>query len=219
MLRLCLAAYEEALYERAHQQMLADGVLVSMPAPPLLPGETAEDDSEPVELPGEAPLRDHSGRPALMPAVYVDTSALVKRYVGEVGTIWVRRLLARPVRQAIYTALLAQTEVLSALQRKVRDGTLAVAEAQRLARRVQRHCAHRYRLVAITPARVTQANALVQAHPLRAYDALHLACALAVRDALQPYGLPAPLFITADNVLLAAARAEGFVIDNPLQHP
>jgi hypothetical protein len=54
MLRLCLAAYEEALYERAHQQMLADGILVSMPAPPLLPGETAEeDDMEPVELPGK----------------------------------------------------------------------------------------------------------------------------------------------------------------------
>ena len=154
-----------------------------------------------------------------MPALYVDTSALVKRYVGEVGTIWGRRLLARPVRQAIYTALLAQTEVLSALQRKVRDGTLAAVDAQRLARRVQRHCAHRYRLVAITPARVTQANALVQAHPLRAYDALHLACALAVREALQPYGLPAPVFVTADDALLAAARAEGFAVENPLQHP
>jgi hypothetical protein len=53
MLRLCLAAYEEALYERAHQQMLADGVLVAMSAPPLLPGETEEDDVEPVELPGK----------------------------------------------------------------------------------------------------------------------------------------------------------------------
>jgi hypothetical protein len=53
MLRLCLAAYEEALYARAHRQMLADGVLVSMPAPPLLPGETEEDDDEPVELPGK----------------------------------------------------------------------------------------------------------------------------------------------------------------------
>ena len=72
-----------------------------------------------------------------MPAVYVDTSALVKRYVGEVGTRWVRLALARPVRQRIYTALLAHTEVLSALQRKIREGTLAVAEAQRLARRVQ----------------------------------------------------------------------------------
>jgi hypothetical protein len=57
-----------------------------------------------------------------MPALYVDTSALVKRYVGEVGTLWVRRALARPVRQPLYTSVLAHTEVLSALQRKVRDG-------------------------------------------------------------------------------------------------
>jgi hypothetical protein len=154
-----------------------------------------------------------------MPALYLDTSALVKRYVGEVGTIWVRRALARPVRQRLYTALLAQPEVLSALQRKVRDGTLAAAEAQRLARRVQRHFARRYRLVAITPARVTEANRLVQTYPLRAYDALHLACALAVRSGLQPYGLPAPLFVSADDALLAAARAEGFPVDNPLLHP
>ena len=54
MLRLCLAAYEEALYQRAHAQMVADGILVSLPAPPLLPGETEEDDDfEPVEIPGK----------------------------------------------------------------------------------------------------------------------------------------------------------------------
>ena len=54
MLRLCLAAYEAALYERAHQQMVAEGILVSLPVPPLLPGETDdEDDFEPVELPGK----------------------------------------------------------------------------------------------------------------------------------------------------------------------
>ena len=44
-----------------------------------------------------------------MPALYVDTSALVTRYVGEVGTLWVRRALARPVRQPLYTSLLAHT--------------------------------------------------------------------------------------------------------------
>jgi hypothetical protein len=154
-----------------------------------------------------------------MPALYVDTSALVKRYVGEVGTIWVRRLLARPVRQGIYTAVLAQPETLSALQRKVRERTLSATDAQRLARRVQRHFARHYRLVAITPARVTQANRLVQTYPLRAYDALHLACALAVQETLQQYGLPAPLFVAADTALLAAASAEGFPVDTPLQHP
>ena len=53
MLCLCLTAYEEALYERAHQQMLADGVLVSMPALPLLPGETEDEDFAPLEIAGK----------------------------------------------------------------------------------------------------------------------------------------------------------------------
>jgi hypothetical protein len=54
MLRLCLEAYEEAQYQRAHQQMIAEGVLVSLPAPPLLPGETEdEDDFEPIEILGK----------------------------------------------------------------------------------------------------------------------------------------------------------------------
>ncbi len=95
-----------------------------------------------------------------MPALYVDSSALVKRYVGEASTIWVRRLLAHPVRQGIDTAVLAPHEVLSALQRQVREHTLAAAEARRLARRVQRHFARHYLLVAIPPTRVTQANTL-----------------------------------------------------------
>ena len=32
-------------------------------------------------------------------------------------------------------------------------------------------------------------------------------------------GMPPPLFVTADMTLLAAARAEGFLVDNPLLHP
>lgn len=54
MFRLCLAAYEEVQYQRADQQMVAEGLLVSLPAPLLLPGETEEDDDfEPVEIPGK----------------------------------------------------------------------------------------------------------------------------------------------------------------------
>jgi hypothetical protein len=71
MLRLCLAAYEEALYERAHQQMLADGVLVSLPAPPLLPGETDDEDFEPIAIAGR-PLseiiRAQCGSPSIRPS-------------------------------------------------------------------------------------------------------------------------------------------------------
>jgi len=32
-------------------------------------------------------------------------------------------------------------------------------------------------------------------------------------------GMPPPLFVAADAMLLAAARAKGFLVDHPLQHP
>ena len=90
-----------------------------------------------------------------MPA-YVDTSALVKRYVAEVGSAWVRRLLAHPAQYVIYTSALSQVEVISALQRRVREGSLEVTQAERLAHRVTVHFAQRYQVIALTQAVVDQ---------------------------------------------------------------
>ena len=136
-----------------------------------------------------------------MPAVSRDTSALVKRYVPEVGSAWIRRMLARPTIQVLSTSAIAQPEVLSALQRKVRAGQLTAAEAVRRAQRVTMHFTWRYRLLTITP------------------DVLTQACALAARQRLQQHGAPGLRFVAADTALLAAARAEGFLVDNPLQYP
>jgi uncharacterized protein len=154
-----------------------------------------------------------------MPAMYFDTSGLVKRYVSEVGSHWIRATLAQSSRNVVYASALAQPEVLSALQRKVREAQLAQVDAYRLARRVTSHFAWRYRLLATTPGVVAQACALVQAHPLRAYDAVHLACALAAHQRLQQYGGLVLCFVAADATLLAAATAEGLEVDNPLSHP
>jgi uncharacterized protein len=154
-----------------------------------------------------------------MSAYYLDTSALVKRYVAEVGSGWVRRVMARRAGNVLYASVIAQPEVISAIQRKVREGHLDQDRARTLSHRVSTHFAHGYALVAITPLVVTQACELLQRHPLRTYDALHLACTMAVRRVLQQNALPAPFFIAADDTLLAAATAEGFIVDNPLLHP
>lgn len=154
-----------------------------------------------------------------MATTYVDTSALVKRYVAEVGSAWVRRLVARPVHQVLYTAALTEVEVRSALQRLVREGRLDAAQAQRLTHRVTQHFTRRYQGIRITRTIVTQAGILLERHPLRAYDAVQLACALAVQRLMHQRGMPPPVFVAADEALLAAARAEGFPVDNPLQHP
>ena len=37
MLRLCLATYEAGCYERVHRQMVAEGLLATMPTRPLAP--------------------------------------------------------------------------------------------------------------------------------------------------------------------------------------
>ena len=66
-----------------------------------------------------------------MATTYIDTSALVKRYVAEVGSAWVRRMVARPVQHVIYTAALTEVEVRSALQRLVREGRVDTAQAHR----------------------------------------------------------------------------------------
>jgi predicted nucleic acid-binding protein len=150
---------------------------------------------------------------------YIDTSALVKRYVAEVGSAWIRRMVARPVQDVIYTAALTEVEVRSALQRLIREGRLDTAQAQRLTQRVLQHFTRRYQLIRMTRPVVAEAGRLVEGYPLRAYDAVQLACALTVRRSMHRRGMPSPLFVTADTTLLAAAQAEGFPVDNPLQYP
>lgn len=154
-----------------------------------------------------------------MATTYLDASALVKRYVAEVGSAWVRRLVARPLSQVLYTAALTEVEVRSALQRLVREGRLDTAQAQRLTQRVTQHFTRRYQGIRITRTLVAQAGLVLERHPLRAYDAVQLACALTVQHLMHQRGMPPPLFVAADDALLAAASAEGFPVDNPLQHP
>jgi hypothetical protein len=49
MLRVCLATYAAALYERVHHQMVAEGVLEALPTRPLPPDL---EDFDPEEIPG-----------------------------------------------------------------------------------------------------------------------------------------------------------------------
>src|SRR2546427_4451426 len=145
-----------------------------------------------------------------MPAYYFDTSALAKRYVVEVGSTWVQAIVTQQSGQTIYTSVLTQPEIVSALRRRVREGLLEAPEAERLAQQVLEHMTQSYALAAITPSVITQACMLLHRHPLRAYDALHVACALAVREAIAPRQLAELVFVAADVPLLAAAAAGGF---------
>ncbi len=60
---------------------------------------------------------------------------------------------------------------------------------------------------------------LTQRHRLRGYDAVQLATGLAVNEVLVAAGLPGLTFVAADADLVAAARVEGLLADDPNFHP
>jgi hypothetical protein len=60
---------------------------------------------------------------------------------------------------------------------------------------------------------------LAERHPLRGYDAVQLAAALAVHRPRAAALLPALTFVCADARLNAAATAEGLTVEDPNDHP
>jgi uncharacterized protein len=76
-----------------------------------------------------------------------------------------------------------------------------------------------YRIMPITNALMALAHDLLERHPLRAYDALHLASALLANVQLTNVQAPSLTFLAADNRLLQAAQAEGLPTDNPNLYP
>lgn len=76
----------------------------------------------------------------------------------------------------------------------------------------------RYRVIDADLSVTLLAVELAQRHPLRAYDAIHLAAALDITTQAHNAGLPPLVFVSADVGLLAAARAEGLATENPNDH-
>jgi hypothetical protein len=59
-------------------------------------------------------------------AFFFDTSALVKRHVAEAGSHWVRSLTAAKAGHLVYVAGITAVEMVSAITRRQRGGTLSV---------------------------------------------------------------------------------------------
>ena len=132
---------------------------------------------------------------------FLDTSALVKRYVTEPGSEQVRRLLRRKVDIAL--ARITEAEAYAAIARAVRMNVLAEDDRERVFEQIAEDIAAA-RVVEIRRSIVSAVRDLVVRWPLRGYDAIQLSCALR----LQSENL-AVAFWCADDELANAARGEG----------
>lgn len=154
-----------------------------------------------------------------MTVYFFDSSGIVKRYVSEVGTAWVRGLTDPASGNDLYIAALTGVEVVSAVTRRLRRGEVSSPDAATAITDFRAHYASVYPLLRASPVILAHAMNLVGEYSLRAYDAVQLATALQVRARCLLESIPGPLFISADAALNAAASAEGLAVDDPGAHP
>ena len=154
-----------------------------------------------------------------MTTYYLDTSALIKRYVDEVGSDWLRATLDAQPLPSIVTVHLIIVEVTSALTRRMREGTLTPAEYVQVQNAFRFDCLCEYEIVTAVGGVIDQANRLLERYPLRAYDAVHLATAVVANQRLLANNLASLTFLSADDRLNDAASAEGLTVDNPNHYP
>jgi predicted nucleic acid-binding protein len=154
-----------------------------------------------------------------VPVFFFDSSGIVKRYVTEIGTPWVSSLVAPAGANRIYVARITGVEVVSAVTRRQRSGSLTPSEAALVLDRFRHDFAAEYRVAAITPALLTQAMSLAETHALRGYDAVQLSTALILNLRRLARGLAALTLVSSDAELNAAATVEGLMVEDPASHP
>lgn len=137
--------------------------------------------------------------------VYLDASALVKRYISEDGSPEVNALITRA--DSTVTNLISRAEVTAAIMRASRMEIISREDALQAIEFFRSEWETLQRLPA-TEATVARADSLVSNYDLRGYDAVHLAAALIWGEAI----VETITMATYDHNLWNVARKAGLDI-------
>lgn len=129
--------------------------------------------------------------------VVFDSSAFAKRYIAEPGSERVDDILQNATQLGL--SALCVPEIISALNRRVRERVLPAAGYEQAKAQLAADVGDAV-ILHLTPEVIATAVTLLENHPLRAMDALHVAGALVWQ---------ADLFVTADRRQLVAAQQSG----------
>lgn len=150
-----------------------------------------------------------------MSAYFLDSSALVKRYMPEAGTIRVREITRVSAGNRVFLAQLTSVEFVSALSRRLREKFITPRTLRAARLLFQRHLERQFVPIMYSDVIGRSAMDLVELHPLRAFDAIQLATAIEVEDKLKAAGRPPLTFVCADKRLLTIASTVGLAVEEP----
>lgn len=154
--------------------------------------------------------------------LYLDSSALVKRYLRENGSQKLAAKLSEAARanDAVLLSFLSYAEIHAVLGRKLRDRSLPAPEYHWAAARFESDWRTNLTPIEVSQLVLDLIPGLVKRHPLKAADAIQLASALWAANAVRPRRMQKPsqgqmVFATSDKQLAAAAEYEQFEVFNP----
>ena len=131
---------------------------------------------------------------------FFDASAFAKRYVEETGSQLVDDICVNAKELSI--SVICVPEIISALNRRVREKRLSHPDYDTIKQRLSADVRDAV-IVNLIPEVIVTSTKLLEASPLRAMDALHVACALV-------WG--AELFVSSDKRQVTAAKKAGLKI-------
>jgi uncharacterized protein len=121
---------------------------------------------------------------------YLDSSAIVKFYIAESGSEWVRDIFISSNTEILYTTILSRVEVLAALARRMRTGDLDKQDFEKQGAHFERDFNNFFAPVAVSEPVINTASQLLRKHNLRGYDALQLASAYEMYTILSVAHIP-----------------------------
>lgn len=146
-----------------------------------------------------------------MSCFFLDSTAFVKLFVQEAGTDAIIRLMEATEDNRKLISAGTPLEVYAAIKRRERSGAIAVEDSE-AARNILRIEAARMVQQPLNPAVLEAARQLLDMHELRSGEALQLGAAIVAREMFQGMEIT---FVSADQRLLDAAKAEHFETLNP----
>lgn len=157
-----------------------------------------------------------------MSIYFFDASAVVKRYIREPGSRWIRDLCeardeSRDKIHVIAIAEISRVEVAAAFAILVRRNEVTQSLGKRAYDQFTDELDREYEPIRLTSEIIRGAAELTQHHPLKAYDAVQFATALAFQKSLEADNADI-IFVSGDDKLLQAAAVEGLATDNPFSH-
>jgi predicted nucleic acid-binding protein len=140
--------------------------------------------------------------------LYLDATALVKRYVPETGRQWLDARLRS--ERALYTSSISYAETHAALARRFREGDLKRKDFLEARNRFEVDWLQ-LQEIAVDNETLAPIARIVESVPLRGMDAIHLAAAIWLHRKFQRE----TLVVASDSRLLKGAQQFGFTVLDP----